>query len=67
MFTFYIQIFKSIALSSNCAAQFVLDVVGNTHYANMPMEYTAMFHGCKNVTFQIKCFNIFPLFAQNIN
>ena len=24
------------------------------HYENMPMQYTAIFHGCKNVNFQMK-------------
>ena len=33
-----------------------------THYANTPMQYTAIFHGCKNVNFQINIFNIFFLF-----
>ena len=28
------------------------------------MQYTAIFHGCKNVNFQMKIFNIF---AQNID
>ena len=23
------------------------------HYANTPMQYTAIFHGCKNVNFQM--------------
>ena len=34
------------------------------HYANAPMQYTALFHGCKNVHFQIK---LFIIFAQNID
>ena len=37
------------------------------HYENMSMQYTAIFHGCKNVHFQMKCFNIFLIFAQNID
>ena len=37
------------------------------HYANTPMQYTAIFHGCKNVHFQMKIFNVFPVFAQNID
>ena len=37
------------------------------HYANTPMQYTAIFHGCKNVHFQMKMFNIFLIFAQNID
>ena len=34
------------------------------HYANTPMQYTAIFHGCKNVHFQMK---IYLIFAQNID
>ena len=37
------------------------------HYENTPMQYTALFHGCKNVNFQMKFFDIFLIFAQNIN
>ena len=37
------------------------------HYDNTPMQYTAIFHGCKNVHFQMKFFNIFLIFAQNID
>ena len=37
------------------------------HYANTPMQYTAIFHGCKNVNFQMKTYNIFLIFAQNID
>ena len=33
------------------------------HYENTPMQYTAIFHGCKNVHFQMKNFNIFAIFA----
>ena len=31
------------------------------------MQYTAIFHGCKNVHFQMNFFNIFLIFAQNID
>ena len=37
------------------------------HYANTPMLYTAIFHGYKNDYFQMKCFDIFLIFAQNID
>ena len=41
---------------------------GSNHYANTSMQYTGIFHGCKNVHFQIKNFFIFFLiFAQNID
>ena len=37
------------------------------HYANMSVQYTAIFHGCKNDNFQMKNFDIFFIFAQNIH
>ena len=33
------------------------------HYANTPMQYTAIFHGCKNVNFQMKFFKYFSYFC----
>ena len=40
-------------------------LIKKEHYAKMPMQYTAIFHGCKNVNFQMKKYNIFLIFAQN--
>ena len=37
------------------------------HYANMSVQYTAIFNGCKNDNFQMKIFDIFLIFAQNID
>ena len=37
------------------------------HYANMSVQYTAIFHDCKNDNFQMKIFDIFLIFAQNID
>ena len=34
---------------------------------NMPVQYTAIFHGCKNDNFQMKNCDIFLIFAQNID
>ena len=31
------------------------------------MQYTAIFYGCKNVNLQMKNYNIFLIFAQNID
>ena len=31
------------------------------------MQYTAIFHGCKNGNFQMKTFDSFLIFAQNID
>ena len=41
--------------------------VKNMHYANMPVQYTAIFHGCKIDNFQMKNCDIFLIFAQNID
>ena len=37
------------------------------HYANMPMQYTVIFHSCKNTSFQMKNCDIFLNFAKNID
>ena len=37
------------------------------YYANMSVHYTAIFHGCKNGNFQLKFFDYFHVFAQNID
>ena len=39
----------------------------HTHYANMPMQYAASFHGCKNDNFKMKKCDIVLIFAQNID
>ena len=43
------------------------EVLKMQHYENMPMQYTAIFHGCKNDNFQMKNCDIFLIFAQNID
>ena len=42
-------------------------IKAGNHNANTPMQNTAIFHGCKNVNFQMKKYNIFLIFAQNID
>ena len=37
------------------------------HYANTPLQYTAIIHGCKSVTFQMFFIVFFLIFAQNID
>ena len=37
------------------------------HYGNMSMQYTAIFHSCKNVNYQVKNCDFFLIFAQNID
>ena len=36
------------------------------HYANTPMQYTAIFHGCKNVNFQIKIIIFFSFLLKTL-
>ena len=38
-----------------------------THYEKTPIQYTVIFHGCKKDYFQMKKFDIFLIFAQNID
>ena len=42
-------------------------VSSEQHYDNMPMYYSAISHGCKNDNFQMKNYDIFLIFAQNID
>ena len=37
------------------------------HYEKTPVQYTAIFHGCKNDNFQMKNCDVFLIFAQNID
>ena len=37
------------------------------HYENTPIQYTVIFHGCKNDSFQMKNSDTFLKFAQNID
>ena len=37
------------------------------HYANKSVQYTAIFHGCKNDNFQMKNCDVFLKFSQNID
>ena len=45
----------------------MIDLKRVYHYENMPMQYTAIFHGCKNDNFQMKKVDNFLIFAQNID
>ena len=38
-----------------------------SHYENTPIVYIAVFHGCKKGDFQMKNYDIFLIFAQNID
>ena len=45
----------------------MLPTINDLHHDNMPMQYTAIFHGCKNRNFQMKNCDIFLIFALNID
>ena len=50
--------------------KYILELEAETrtsHYANTPMQHTAIFHGFKNDNFQLKNFAYFHIFAQNID
>ena len=39
-------------------------VIFSLHYENRPIQYTVIFHGCKNDYFRMKNCDIFLIFAQ---
>ena len=47
--------------------KFTLSTETPRHYANMFVQYIAIFHDCKNDDFQMKMFDIFLSFAQNMD
>ena len=55
--------FSFLFISHSCFMGTILGLIASvivyllTHYENMPMQYTAIIHGCKK---------IFHIFAQNI-
>ena len=49
------------------SAMIVNNVAEIWHYENTPMQYTEIFFGCKNENFHWKNFDIFLIFAQNID
>ena len=58
-----------MCVHDDCISGLKVGLVGHlpSQYENTPMQYTAIFHGCKNVHFQMKFVNIFLIFAQNID
>ena len=52
----------SLAKHSRC-----LFSCASKHYENTPMQYTAIFHGCKDDNFQMKKVDNFLIVAQNID
>ena len=58
---------SSSSSSSSKVHKVVVRRKHSRHYANTLMQHTAIFHGCKNVHFQMKLFKFFLIFAQNID
>ena len=56
------QVYSSVNIADSEQAD-----ITPLHYANMPMQYTAIFHCNKNDKFQVKNLDIFLIFAQNID
>ena len=55
-------------MSSILEAVTLLFVAVNTcHYENLPMQYTEIFLALKIENFQLQIFDIFLIFAQNID
>ena len=54
---------RAVVVEENCLRVFRPDTE-IAHNANMSVQYTAIFHGCKNDNFQMQFFDIF---AQNID
>ena len=42
-------------------------IISGKHDENLPMQYTEIFFGCKDEKFQLKIFDIFLIFVQNID
>ena len=47
--------------------QSISTAFSKSHYEITPMQYTAIFNGCKNDNFQMKKVDFFPICAQNID
>ena len=71
------QFLKKMCKESNCVPfvadlfliRYVRDFMRSQerkHNENTPMQYTAIFHLCKNLNFQMKKYDIFLIFAQNM-
>ena len=57
----YIHVYVALLYSS------LVPKICLMHYGNTPMQYTAIFHGCKNDNYQMKNVIFFSFFAQNID
>ena len=67
IYTMFLKYSILVVKYSKKQTDLILSHMTCPHYKNMPMQHTAFFHGCKNDNFQLKCFDYFHIFAQNIN
>ena len=67
MFGFEIELIRVYQVKFVCIAVAMCGLVHDVHYANTPMQYTAIIHGCKNNDFHLKISDCFLIFAQNID
>ena len=65
-FSFSVTFISASRLLTELERTFV-GLLKHYHYANMSVQYSAIFHGCKNDNFQMKIFDIFQMFAKNID
>ena len=63
--TFNKQFVNGVCCYTACL--FALVPILFKHYENMPMQYTEIFCALKIENFQLKNFDIFLIFAQNID
>ena len=59
--------FPALQQSENLSENSESEVKFYTHYENMSMQHTGLFHGCKNDNFQLNFFDYFHIFAENIH
>ena len=55
------------SVSQNCQTVAPITIQPIKHYKNLPMQYTEIFLALKTENFQLKNFDIFLIFAQNID
>ena len=58
---------KETGADQLCGSATLFSLQSIYHYANIPMQYTAIFHGGKNDNFQMKNSDNFLMFCSNID
>ena len=70
----YTLLFPNLESSQNMSCDYLITLISKNnlqhmllHYENLPMQYTEIFLALKIEIFQLKDFDIFLIFAQNID